>query len=178
MMKPCYAWKRFYWHKRNTIHFTLSAAQSDQKTRQALLKSFDRLLLKQPHNQQLIFSKAILLNQDDRSEEELQLLEDQPLKHAVPATVLLRARLLNQLKRGEEALPLLRNALKKQPNDSRLRMTYARQLIELNQLEEARAEFIELLQQSPEDDDLRFSLALINMDLEAWQEAQFTLKTD
>lgn len=150
----------------------LSAAQSDRKTRHALLQSFDRLIAKFPNNQQLIFSKAILLNQDDRSEEALQLLEDQPKKHAVTATILLRARLLNQLNRGEEALPLLSNAVKKQPNDTRLRMTYARQLIELNQLQEARAEFIELLQQSPEDDDLRFSLALINMDLEAWQEAQ------
>ncbi len=154
----------------------LSAAQSDRKTRQALLQSFDRLLAKQPNNQQLIFSKAILLNQDERSEEALKLLEDQPKKHAVVATILLRARLLNQLERGEEALPLLRNALKKQPNDSRLRMTYARQLIELNQLEDARAEFLELLQQSPENDDLRFSLALINMDLEAWQEAQVYLQ--
>ncbi|MBP7959056.1 MAG: tetratricopeptide repeat protein [Thiopseudomonas sp.] len=150
----------------------LSAAQSDRKTRQALLQSFDRLIAKYPNNQQLIFSKAILLNQDQRSKEALQLLENQPEKHAVTAIILLRARLLNQLNRGEEALPLLSNALKKQPNDTRLRMTYARQLIELNQLEEARAEFIELLQQSPEDDDLRFSLALINMDLEAWQEAQ------
>ena len=154
----------------------LSAAQSDQKTRKALLQSFDRLLNKHPNNQQLIFSKAILLNQDQRSAEALQLLEDQPKKHAVVATILLRARLLNQLNRGDEALPLLRNALKKQPNDNRLRMTYARQLIELNQLEEARAEFLELLQQSPEDDDLRFSLALINMDLEAWLEAQAYLE--
>ncbi len=154
----------------------LSAVRSDQKTRQALLQSFDRLIAKQPHNQQLIFSKAILLNQDERSAEALQLLEAQPKKYAVAATTLLRARLLNQLNRGEEALPLLRSALKKQPNDNRLRMAYARQLIDLNQLEEARAEFIELLQQSPDDDDLRFSLALINMDLEAWLEAQVYLE--
>ncbi len=154
----------------------LSAAQSDRKTRQALLQSFNRLLTKHPNNQQLVFSKAILLNQDERSEEALQLLEDQPRKHAVTATILLRARLLSQLNRGEEALPLLRNALKKQPNDNRLRMAYARQLIELNQLEDARAEFLELLQQSPKDNDLRFSLALINMDLEAWLEAQAYLE--
>ena len=154
----------------------LSAAQSDRKTRQALLQSFNRLLTKHPNNQQLVFSKAILLNQDERSEEALQLLEDQPRKNAVTATILLRARLLSQLNRGEEALPLLRNALKKQPNDNRLRMAYARQLIELNQLEDARAEFLELLQQSPKDNDLRFSLALINMDLEAWLEAQAYLE--
>lgn len=154
----------------------LSAAQSDQKTLQALLQSFDRLLIKHPNNQQLIFSKAILLNQDGRTEDALHLLESQPRKHAVVATILLRARLLSQLDRAEEALPLLRNALKKQPDDSRLRITYARQLIELNRLEEARAEFLELLEQSPNDDDLRFSLALINMDLEAWLEAQAYLE--
>lgn len=154
----------------------LSAAQSDSKTRNALLQSFDRLLVKHPYNQQLVFSKAILLNQDERSEDALKLLEDQPKKYTVIATTLLRARLLSQLNRGEEALPLLRSALKKTPGDSRLRMAYARQLIELNQLEEARAEFIELLQQSPDDDDLRFSLALINMDLEAWLEAQVYLE--
>lgn len=59
----------------------LSAVRSDRKTRQALLQSFDRLISKQPHNQQLIFSKAILLNQDKRSEEALQLLEAQPKKN-------------------------------------------------------------------------------------------------
>ncbi len=154
----------------------LTAVQSDDKTRQALLQSFDRLLIKHPHNQQLVFSKAILLNQDERSEEALRLLEDQPQKHTVPATILLRARLLSQLQRADEALPILRNALKKYPDDTRLRMTYARQLIELNKLEEARAEFLELLQQSPNDDDLRLSLALINMDLEAWMEAQVYLE--
>lgn len=154
----------------------LSAMRSDRATRQALLQSFNRLLLKQPYNQQLIFSKAILLNQDERSEEALKLLEDQPKKYAVVATILLRARLLSQLDRGEEALPLLRNALKNNPNDTRLRMTYARQLIEQNQLEAARAEFLELLQQSPDDDDLRFSLALINMDMGAWLEAQTYLE--
>ena len=154
----------------------LSAAQSDQKTRQALLQSFDRLLVKHPNHQQLVFSKAILLTQDNRSSEALQLLEAQPKKLTAVTTILLRARLLNQLERSEEALPILRSALKKHPDDNRLRMAYARQLIELNQLEKARAEFLELLQQSPENDDLRFSVALINMDLEAWQEAQFYLE--
>ncbi|HZJ95264.1 MAG TPA: tetratricopeptide repeat protein [Thiopseudomonas sp.] len=154
----------------------LSAAQADQQTRDELLQHFDRLLAIQPHHQQLVFSKAILLHQAQRSAEALQLLEKQPKKLITTTTVLLQARLLSQLNRGTEALPLLRNALKAQPNDTRLRMTYARQLIELNQLEEARAEFLELLQQEPGDDDLRFSLALINMDLEAWLEAQVYLE--
>ncbi|WBE26260.1 tetratricopeptide repeat protein [Denitrificimonas caeni] len=154
----------------------LSAAQSDPKTRAALLQSFDRLLVKRPNNPQLVFSKAILLHQDDRSQEALQLLERLPKKHATVTTILLRARLLSQLNRGAEALPVLSDALKQYPNENRLRITYARQLIELDRLEEARAEFLELLQQSPSDDDLRFSLALINMDLGAWLEAQVYLE--
>lgn len=154
----------------------LSAAQSDQKNIRALLQSFDHLLIKYPQNQQLVFSKAILLSQDDRKADALTLLEKQSKKNATAATILLRARLLSQLGRGEEALPLLRRALEDNPEDGRLRITYARQFIELNRFEEGRAEFIELLQQSPSDDDLRFSLALINMDLKAWREAQAYLE--
>lgn len=45
----------------------LSAADTDQDTRNGLMKSFDRLLQKHPKNSQLIFGKALLLQQDDEA---------------------------------------------------------------------------------------------------------------
>ena len=42
----------------------LSAAETDPDTRNGLLHSFDRLLLKYPENGQLLFGKALLLQQD------------------------------------------------------------------------------------------------------------------
>lgn len=154
----------------------LSALESDTQTRAGLLLSFDRLLLKYPDNSQLLFGKALLLQQDNQTEAALELLENQPASSEEISPLLLRVRLLQSLDRTEEALPLLEDGLELHPNDKRLRLAYARILVEQGRLEEASAEFTTLLQQNPEDDDLRLSLALVNMEAKAWNEAQAYLR--
>ncbi|MBJ9976708.1 tetratricopeptide repeat protein [Pseudomonas sp. S75] len=150
----------------------LSAAETDQSTRDGLLKSFDRLLLKYPDNGQLVFGKALLLNQDGKTEQALDLLEAHPPHNGEIAPILLRARLLQTLERGDEALPLLRKAIRDNPDDKRLRVTYGRTLVEQNHIAEAKAEFESLLQQYPDDDELRYSLALVCMENKDWDEAE------
>lgn len=150
----------------------LSAAETDQSTRDGLLQSFDRLLLKHPANSQLLFGKALLLNQDGKSEQALELLESHPVQDGEIAPILLRARLLQTLDRGDEALPLLRGAIRDNPDDKRLRLTYARTLVELDRIPEAKSEFVGLVQQYPEDDELRYSLALVSMENKDWDEAE------
>ncbi|SFE02700.1 Tetratricopeptide repeat-containing protein [Pseudomonas straminea] len=160
--------------RQGNTHFdflALAAAETDPDTRAGLLQSFDRLLKKYPNDGQLLFGKALLLQQDGRAEEALKLLETSEAKQDQSAPLLLRARLLQSLGRGEEALPLLKKGMERNPSDKRLRLTYARQLVELGRMDEARGEFSSLLQQFPEDDDLRFSLALVCMEAEAWREA-------
>ncbi len=157
-----------------STHFdflALSAARTDPATRAGLLQGFDSLLQKYPDNPQLIFGKAILLQQDGRRAEALSLL-DKNLKSDDPVpSLLLQARLLQEMDRGEEALPRLRSSLRRYPDDKRLRLAYARQLIENGHLREAISEFVTLLQQNPDDDDLRFSLALVCMEAEDWPRA-------
>ncbi|TBV11528.1 tetratricopeptide repeat protein [Stutzerimonas kirkiae] len=149
----------------------LSAVESDPDTRAGLLQSFDRLLGKYPQNPQLVFGKAVLLQQDERPAEALALLEKQPTAQQQVPSILLRARLLQLLERGDEALPLLESGLRRNPDDKRLRLTYARALVEHNQLEKAIGEFATLIQQYPDDNDLRFSMALVCLEAQAWQEA-------
>jgi len=150
----------------------LSAAETDQDTRDGLLKSFDRLLQKYPDNSQLVFGKALLLQQDGKSEESLALLEAHPPKDdSEIAPILLRARLLQSLDRGSEALPLLRKSIARNPDDKRLRLTYARMLVEQDRIDDAKVEFANLLQQYPDDDELRYSLALVSLEAKAWDEA-------
>ncbi|MDH0648472.1 tetratricopeptide repeat protein [Pseudomonas sp. GD03858] len=150
----------------------LSAAETDQGTRDGLMQSFDRLLVKYPENGQLIFGKALLLNQDDKPEQALDLLESHPPQNGEIAPVLLRARLLQALDRGPEALPLLRGAIRDNPDDKRLRLTYARTLVEQDRIDDAKAEFESLLQQYPEDDEIRYSLALVCLETKHWDEAE------
>ncbi|MDO7897373.1 tetratricopeptide repeat protein [Pseudomonas citrulli] len=150
----------------------LSAADTDQETRNGLMKSFDRLLQRHPNNGQLIFGKALLMQQDGDIQGALALLEDNPPEAGEVAPILLRARLLQGLNRGDEALPLLEKSIKKYPDDKRLRLTYARMLVENNRMDDAKVEFSSLVQQYPEDDDLRYSLALVCLEAKAWDEAR------
>ncbi|PZW86312.1 tetratricopeptide repeat protein [Pseudomonas sp. 2848] len=150
----------------------LSAAETDQHTRDGLMQSFDRLLVKYPENSQLVFGKALLLNQDDKPQQALDLLEAHPPQNGEIAPVLLRARLLQALNRGPEALPLLRGAIRDNPEDKRLRLTYARTLVEQDRIDDAKAEFESLLQQYPEDDEIRYSLALVCLETKHWDEAE------
>ncbi len=160
--------------RQGDTHFdflALSAAETDPDTRAGLLQSFDRLQMKYPDNNQLQFGKALLLQQDDRPQEALELLEQQPSKNRPIASILLHARLLQSLERNADALQLLEKSLKQHPDDKRLRLTYARLLVAEDRLDDARGEFSALLQQHPNDDDLRFSLALVCLEAEAWEEA-------
>ncbi|EIK94347.1 hypothetical protein PMM47T1_22398 [Pseudomonas sp. M47T1] len=149
----------------------LSAADTDQDTRNGLLQSFDRLLKKYPKNNQLIFGKALLLQQDGDNQGALTLLEDNPPQNGEIAPILLRARLLQLLDRGKEALPLLEKSIRQYPDDKRLRLTYARMLVEQNRMADAKVQFASLVQQYPEDDELRYSLALVCLEAKAWDEA-------
>lgn len=160
--------------RQGDTHFdflALSALETDADTRAGLLQSFDRLLGKYPDNGQLLFGKALLLQQDDRPQEALELLETQSTKQREISPLLLHARLLQSLERGAEALPLLEQGIRLHPDDRRLRLTYARLLVEQDRLDDAKGEFASLLQQFPQDDDLRFSLALVCLEAEAWREA-------
>ena len=160
--------------RQGDTHFdflALSAAETDPDTRAGLLQSFDRLQAKYPENSQLQFGKALLLQQDGRPQEALELLEQQPSKDRPVASILLHARLLQSLERNDKALPLLESGIEKHPEDKRLRLTYARLLVAENRLDDAKGEFASLLQQYPNDDDLRFSLALVCLEAKAWKEA-------
>ncbi|CAE6899709.1 FOG: TPR repeat [Ectopseudomonas oleovorans] len=160
--------------RQGDTHFdflALSAAETDPDTRAGLQQGFDRLLSKNPDNSQLLFGKAILLQQDGRAEEALELLEESPGSAKEVSPLLLRARLLQSLGRGEEALPLLQKGIRENPDDKRLRLTYARLLVEQDRLDDAKGEFSKLVQENPNDDDLRFSLALVCLEAEAWEEA-------
>ena len=155
----------------------LSASESDPETRSGMLKSFDNLLARHPDNGQLIFGKALLMQQDGDAEGALKLLEKNPPQAGEVAPVLLRARILQSLNRGDEALPLLKKSIQQYPQDKRLALTYARALVEQNRMDEAKAQFASLVQQYPEDDELRFSLALVCLEGKAWDEAEGYLQT-
>jgi tetratricopeptide (TPR) repeat protein len=165
--------------RQGSTHFdflALSAADTDPETRSAMLQSFERLLARHPDNGQLLFAKALLLQQDDRADEALALLASHPASRRDVAPLLLRVRLLQNLQRSDEALPLVERGIQQHPDDKRLLLARARLLVELQRMDEAKGAFSGLLQRYPDDDDLRFSLALVCLEAESWPEAVYYLQ--
>ncbi len=149
------------------IAFT--AAHADPSMRAALQQQFARLLQQHPQRDELRLGQAILL-QEDNPGQALKLLQQVHDEHNIPALVL-QARLYQQLEQPEQSLAIQQRLLEQQPDNSAIRLNYARQLISLNRLEEARDQFLLLLLAEPDNDDFRLGLAYLYMDLEAWQEA-------
>ena len=159
----------------NFDFLALSASQASDSTLQNLLGTFKQLSRKHPQNLQIIYGYALLLNQAERPERALKVLQRHPAASQHTAPLLLQASLLAQLDRKAEAVPVLKQAAELRPNDIRVRLNYARLLIELERLEDARSEFLDLHNRYPENEDIRLSLGLVNLDLEAWPEAEVYL---
>ncbi len=155
----------------------LTAAQLDPEARAGLRESFERLLERYPDNGQLILGRALLLLQDHDLEPALASLEKHPAGSREVAPILLRVQLLEKLGRSSEILPVLARAVATHPEERRLRIAYARQLVENSQFEPAQQQFEQLLKRSPEDDDLRLSLALVSIEAGALDEAAVHLQT-
>ncbi|WP_022961238.1 tetratricopeptide repeat protein [Halopseudomonas pelagia] len=149
----------------------LAAAQSDSHTRKALLHSIERLVAANPENAQLLFANALLLQQDEREDEALVLLNRNPVAASAPQALMLHSRLLAADGQTDEAISLLQEGLRQSPDDSRMRLLLARLLVSEGELDAAAAQFTLLTQHNPDDLDLLLSLALINLEGEQFAAA-------
>ena len=142
----------------------LAAAESDEPTRDALLESLSQMLERHPDNTQLVFAKALLLQQAGRQDEALQLLEQHPGSDEAPAAILLHSRLVvtEDPKRAEQ---ILYRGLESFPDDTRMRLLLARMLVTSGDYRGASTQYAKLVQDNPEDPDLRLSLGLIYLEL-------------
>ncbi|PKM31406.1 MAG: hypothetical protein CVV07_04440 [Gammaproteobacteria bacterium HGW-Gammaproteobacteria-11] len=149
----------------------LTAAQTDSPTRQAMLTSLTNLRQRYPDNPQLLFSSALLLQQEEREDEALTLLENNPLAAAEPQSRMLHARLLADRGDNPAAIQLLQQGLLDKPDDNRMRLLLARVLVSNGELDAASAQFALLSEQNPADTELLLSLALISLETGQFENA-------
>lgn len=84
----------------------------------------------------------------------------------------LKAKLLLKLGRRNEAVVSLKAAVKNNPDNNEMRMTYARLLIDVKQYNQARIEFSKLLKHSPNDADLLYTLGLLSLEADLLDDAE------
>lgn len=150
-------------HNSTPIYQSIAAraAKATDTQRERLVSEYEQLLSTHPHNTELLVGLGLLYQQQKQPEQALlvarQALEQDP--QLISAAVL-EAKLLSQLNKPEEAIARLTDLLNQHPDNSRLRLHYARLLAGID-LNEAQRQFQLLVDQSPNDPELLFSLALI-----------------
>ncbi|HIG44355.1 MAG: tetratricopeptide repeat protein [bacterium] len=146
--------------------FAYRAANLDEASQKSLLDAISGLLERHPGDHQLMFSKAVLLEQTGKLEESLALANELlAAKQNVNVTIL-KVNILRNLHRSDEALVFLEDVIKNDTGENRrLRLIYARFLFEGEHLVESQKQYEYLLEQSPNDGDVLFALSLLAIQL-------------
>jgi Flp pilus assembly protein TadD len=137
----------------------------DDEGQQALLAGFEQLQREFPNDVQLMMGRAMMLEYREEPAAALaavrQVFEQEPQQQQA---LVLEARLLQNQGAGDEAFDRLRSALDADPENTNLRLQYARMLTR-DDMTAAREEFQKLVESNPGDADLTYSLALIQREL-------------
>ncbi|WP_444937581.1 tetratricopeptide repeat protein [Microbulbifer sp. JMSA002] len=149
-----------------------ATAIGHQQLDEQLRAEFARLAGVYPNNEEVVMAYAMVLRDAKQYRRALALVrhiqEQHPEQIDAP---LLQSHLLVDLDRRNEAIQLLENLVKIYPDETRLRLQYARLLIR-EDLNLARQQFAELVKQRPEDGNLILSLALIHYETNQLGEAK------
>lgn len=155
--------------------FQSIAAQASQGTdvqREALIKSYQELLPQYPNNTQLLIGLGLLHQQQGNLPTALDFTQKAlKVEPKLISAAILEARLLMAAGQESKALERLQKMLEKFPDDTRLRLQYARLLASLD-LVAAQQQFLLLQEQAPQDPEILFSLGLITKELNQLLEAQ------
>jgi len=155
--------------------FAYRAANLDDATREALLVAISRMLGRYPGDEQLMFAKAVLLEQKGEMEQALALADELLEKNQNINVVILKVNALRDLARTDDAIGFLDDTIadisetdtaSRRDTLKRLRLIYARFLFEGKKLVRAREQYEIVLESSPNDGDILFALSLIAMEQE------------
>ncbi|HTF97858.1 MAG TPA: tetratricopeptide repeat protein [Cellvibrio sp.] len=141
-----------------------NAASLDDNQRSQLLSDFVSLLQSHPEDEQLLVGTGILLQQQSKYQEAMNLTHQALKVHprSIPAAIL-EANLLHQLKRDQEAITKMAALLEFYPDNTSLRQQYAR-ILTHHDLALAQEQFQILVKQRPGDGDMLLSLGIIALE--------------
>lgn len=144
--------------------FAYRSASLSPEQRHSLLEAMSEMLRRHPGDEQLMFSRAVLLEQSGNLTESLELIEALLRISENVNVVVMKMSILSSLQRKDEARLFMESKVEQLPDNRRLRLVLARLLFEQGELELARVQYDLVLQNSPNEGDVLFALALIAME--------------
>ena len=156
--------------------FAYRAAGLAPKQREAVLAAITEMLDRYPEDEQLLFSKAVLLEQSGQLPEALVIAEELLTVAEKLNVIVLKVRVLDAMHREDDAIAYLTGVVDVPQPDRRLQLILARMLFEKGDLEAAKVQYNNVLNVSPNDGDVLFALALIALEQEDDLQAQAHLE--
>ncbi|MCW8125601.1 tetratricopeptide repeat protein [Microbulbifer halophilus] len=149
-----------------------ATATSNRPLTDAMLPEFEQLAAQYPENGEVALALAMMLRASENYPRALGIARRVQEQHPdnLDAPLLESHILVDQEKRGE-ALQLLEKLVSVYPDESRLRLQYARLLIR-EDLEMAQRQFARLVKQHPHDGNMVLSLALIRFETHNYTKAK------
>ncbi|WP_193161344.1 tetratricopeptide repeat protein [Microbulbifer hainanensis] len=149
-----------------------ATAVSEPELTQHFLPDFERLTQKYPENPEVSLAYAMMLRANEQYPEALAITRRVQEQHpGMLDAPLLESHILVDLDRRKEAIALLEKLVSVYPQESRLRLQYARLLIR-DDLKLAQQQFAELVKQRPRDGNMILSLAMIRFETKQIDEAK------
>jgi len=141
--------------------FAVTSIPTQQSDIQALLQAYSELELSKDKQPSVLLASSILLREIGQLQQSEQAARDfLAAKPDDERGLLLLAQLLHQQERIEQATALIAKALKRQPDNRKLRLQYAR-FLTITDRNLAIEQFDRLRQEQPNDQEVNFLLALL-----------------
>jgi tetratricopeptide (TPR) repeat protein len=140
------------------------AVNLKNEDRASLLAAVSRMLSEDPGDEQLLFSKAVLLEQNGEHGKALQIADQLLQEKRNLNVIILKVNALKNQSRNTDVVAFLKEMLTELPDNRRLRLIYAQFLFETDDLRGSREQYEYLLRYSPSDGNLLFALALIALE--------------
>ena len=162
------------------VDFTMLSSRTfnlENRQRAVLIEELTALVSRYPQESTLYYALAQMHDQSGQGEQATSWLRDGRDRFGDnPRTWLLEAQLLQNMGRTEEAEQVLSQAIVEYPQHRLLRYSYAQLLVQHDKLIEAVEQFEVLMQQQPGDLETLYSMVLINLELEAYEQAEPQLR--
>ena len=154
-------------HKSFMLITTLLGKEKDKKF---ALEVMQRLAEKYPNNASAFYGLAnlsFLVNELESADSAVQ--QAISLKPDWTEAYILRVNILDRQQKPEQAMDVIVKALDKHPDNTRLRLFYARKLVDNKQLSLSYDQFNQVYQDSPNNLDALYALGLISFQLKQYE---------
>ncbi|MGV0034415.1 MAG: tetratricopeptide repeat protein [Candidatus Azotimanducaceae bacterium WSBS_2022_MAG_OTU7] len=152
--------------------FAYRAAGLAPEQQATVLAAITEMLDRYPGDEQLLFSRAVLLQLNGQLPGALAIAEELLMVSEKPNVIVLKTSILDAMQRDDEAITYLTGAVNVSQPNRRLQLILARMLFEQGDLEAAKVQYSNALSASPNDGDVLFALALIALEQGADLQAQ------